>query len=111
MPEKGAAAVQARADQGVNCALCAAFLMFTTTSWAEASTTTTIITYAMAYGGFAQMVAGVLEVSIRGGSPCSGLCSHSVTASVRLVVLLRSTMWLISPVGYKCYPQFCMRVA
>jgi succinate-acetate transporter protein len=36
--------------------------MFTTTTWAEAATTSAIISYAMAYGGFAQMVAGVLEV-------------------------------------------------
>lgn len=37
--------------------------MFTNTSWAEKSTATAIICYAIAYGGFAQMVAGVLEVS------------------------------------------------
>jgi succinate-acetate transporter protein len=36
--------------------------MFTTTTWAEKETATAIIAYAMAYGGFAQMVAGVLEV-------------------------------------------------
>jgi succinate-acetate transporter protein len=38
------------------------FLMFTTSGWAEAATSTVIICYAMAYGGFAQMVAGVLEL-------------------------------------------------
>lgn len=36
--------------------------MFTTSGWAEAATSTVIICYAMAYGGFAQMVAGVLEL-------------------------------------------------
>jgi succinate-acetate transporter protein len=36
--------------------------MFTNTSWAEKETAAAIIAYAVAYGGFAQMVAGVLEV-------------------------------------------------
>lgn len=36
--------------------------MFTTTGWAEAASLSAIISYAMAYGGFAQMVAGVLEL-------------------------------------------------
>lgn len=47
----------------LHCLVPTGFLMFTTTSWAEQETATAIVAYAMAYGGFAQMVAGVLEVS------------------------------------------------
>lgn len=37
-------------------------LMFVTTEWAEAPTIGAVITYAVFYGGFGQMVAGVFEL-------------------------------------------------
>lgn len=52
--------------------------MFTNTSWAEKETTATIIAYAVAYGGFAQMVAGVLEVR------CCGWLLRVIGTSLRV---------------------------
>jgi succinate-acetate transporter protein len=37
-------------------------LMFITTGWGEDATIAAVISYAMFYGGFGQMVAGVFEV-------------------------------------------------
>lgn len=37
-------------------------LMFITTTWAEDATIAAVISYAIFYGGFGQMVAGVFEV-------------------------------------------------
>jgi len=37
--------------------------MFIDTEWAEAATISAMMTYAIAYGGFAQVIAGILEVS------------------------------------------------
>lgn len=44
-------------------------LMFITTQWAEKAFLTTVMMYALFYGGFGQFVAGVLEVRV--GCPSS----------------------------------------
>lgn len=38
-------------------------LMFVVTSWGESAAMAAVMSYAVFYGGFAQLVAGVLEVS------------------------------------------------
>lgn len=40
--------------------------MFIDTEWAEAATISAMMTYAIAYGGFAQVIAGILEVRMLG---------------------------------------------
>jgi succinate-acetate transporter protein len=37
--------------------------MFVTTGWAEAGTLATVVTFAIAFGGVAQMWAGIASVS------------------------------------------------
>ena len=54
-------------------------LMFITTTWAEDATIAAVLSYAIFYGGFGQMVAGVFEV--RGCPTAKGKLGRASTAS------------------------------
>lgn len=59
-------ALRGLSDLLLLCAACccrnAVMLMFITTGWGEDATIAAVISYAIFYGGFGQMVAGVFEV-------------------------------------------------
>lgn len=52
--------------------MCAVMLMFITTGWGEDATIAAVISYAIFYGGFGQMVAGVFEVRQQCGGTGGG---------------------------------------